>query len=293
MKIGFIGLGIMGKPMAKNLMDAGYPLVVFNRSKESVKELVNYGALAGKSPKDVSEQSDVIITMLPDSPDVEMVFNDEEGLLSGLTEGKIVIDMSSIDPGTSERLNKLVEKSGSHMLDAPVSGGEEGAVNAQLAIMVGGSKQIFDRMLPVFEKLGKTITHVGDNVGAGNTVKLINQIMVAVHMASMSEALAFGSKAGVKPDVAYEAIKHGLAGSKVLDMKISNVTSVEFQPGFRINLHYKDLNNALKKANEIDFPLVFASRVNEMFEQLINGGDGALDHSGLYKLYHLYNNEQS
>lgn len=283
MKIGFIGLGIMGKPLAKNLLKGGFELIVCNRSRPSVDELAALGAGTADGPKAAAEEADVVITMLPDSPQVEEVIAGPGGVLEGVREGAIVIDMSSINPATARRLAGQLAERGVTMLDAPVSGGEIGAIEAKLAIMVGGPEEVFERVRPIFEKMGTTITRVGE-VGAGNTVKLINQIMVAVNIASVSEALAFGRQAGVDPRIAYEAVKSGLAASRVLDNKIGNIADEVFKPGFRVELHRKDLRNALLLAEEIGMELSLTGQMAARFDKLIELGYGAEDHSALYRV---------
>lgn len=283
-RIGFIGLGVMGKPMAKNLINGGYELIVYNRSHAAVEELLALGARPADSPREVAEQADVVITMLPDSPQVEEVIAGPNGVIEGIRSGSIVVDMSSINPMVIRQLSELLQQKGSHLLDAPVSGGEIGAIEGILAIMVGGPEQIVEQVRPILEKMGRTITRVGD-VGAGNTVKLINQMIVAVNIASVAEALAFGKQAGVDPHVAYEAIKGGLAASRVLDTKIANMAQESFKPGFRIELHRKDLRNAIQLADEIGFELDLTRQMSEHFDQLIENGYGAEDHSALYRTF--------
>lgn len=281
MKIGFIGLGIMGKPMAKNLIKAGYHLNVFNRSQPAIDELVREGATAYKNPKEIAEASDVIMTMLPDSLDVEKVILDSNGVIEGIGKGnKIVVDMSSINPLVAKKVSKKLSDSHVPMLDAPVSGGEIGAIEGKLAFMVGGPEDAFNEVKDILLGMGSTITRVGE-IGAGNTVKLINQVIVAINLLGISEALSFGKKAGVDPLMAFEAIKGGLAGSRVLETKINNIKECSFEPGFRINLHEKDLNNAIAMANEVNAELRITNQIIEMFQQL----DGEDDHSALYKVY--------
>jgi 2-hydroxy-3-oxopropionate reductase len=281
-KIGFIGLGIMGKPMARNLMKKGYSLVVYNRSKGPIEELVNDGAKAALSPKEVAEKSEIIITMLPDSPEVAEVILGENGLLEGARKGAIIIDMSSISPVITKKIYKEVSKKDVKMIDAPVSGGETGAIEGALAIMVGGEKKVFEDCLGIFKVLGKSIVHVGD-IGAGGFVKLANQIIVALNMEAMSEALVLGVKAGVDPKLLYEAIKGGLAGSRVLDAKVPSILERRFKAGFKIRLHIKDLKNALNSAKELGIPLPLTSLVHEMFQALNREGKGEEDHSAIIK----------
>jgi len=284
MKIGFIGLGIMGKPMATNLIRAGYNLCVYNRSKSPVEELVRLGASPAQHPKEVAQVSDIVITMLPDSPQVEEVVFGTNGLSEGFTPGKIYLDMSSIDPMTAKKAAVALREQGVVMLDSPVSGGEIGAIEAKLSIFVGGPQEIFDRMRPLLEKMGTTVTRVGD-IGAGNAVKLINQIIVAINMAAISEGLAFGQKAGIDPIAAYEAIRGGLAGSRVLETKISNISHRHFTPGFRIQLHEKDLKNALSMGKEVGASLEFTQRVLKIFSFLAKSGCSSEDHSALIKWF--------
>lgn len=281
-KIGFIGLGIMGKPMARNLMKKGYNLVVHNRSRGAVDELAKQGAEAASSPKEVAEKSNIIITMLPDSPEVEDVILGKNGVLEGARKGHVIIDMSSISPVVTKKIHSEVSRKGIKMIDAPVSGGETGAVEGALAIMVGGEKKVFEDCLDILNVLGKSIVHVGD-IGAGGTVKLANQIIVALNMEAMSEALVLGMKAGVDPKLLYEAIRGGLAGSRVLDVKVPNILERRFDPGFRIRLHIKDLKNALNTARETGVPLPITSLVHEMFQALNIEGKGEEDHSAIIK----------
>jgi len=279
-KIGFIGLGIMGKPMAKNLLEAGYPLTVHNRSPLPVNELTALGASKAESPKETAQKSDVIITMLPDSPDVEKVILGENGVFEGAKSGTVIIDMSSIAPLVSIRISAEIEKKGVEMLDAPVSGGETGAIQGTLAIMVGGKEEIFNAHLDILKVMGKSVVRVGD-IGAGGFTKLANQVIVAINIAAISEALVLGKKAGLNPEFLYKAIREGLAGSNVLDAKINNILKRHFKPGFKIKLHRKDLNNVLLTAKELDIPLPLTSLVQQMMVSLINEGKGEDDHSAL------------
>lgn len=281
-KIGFIGLGIMGKPMAKNLMKAGFELVVHNRSVAPVKELMSEGAEGAHTPKETAEKSDMIITMLPDSPDVELVVLGENGIIEGAKEGTIIIDMSSISPVMTRKIDERVSEKGIKMLDAPVSGGEVGAIEGTLAIMVGGEKEVYEKCLPLLQAMGKSIVHVG-GIGAGGSVKLANQIIVALNMEAMSEALVLGVKAGVDPKLLYEAIKGGFAGSRVLDAKINPILERKFDPGFKLKLHLKDLKNALNTARELNVPLPVTGLVHEMFQALNLDGKGEDDHSAIIK----------
>jgi 2-hydroxy-3-oxopropionate reductase len=285
MKVGFIGLGIMGKPMAKRLLKANVELYVNNRSRPAVEELMGLGAIQMSSAKEVAENTDVIILMLPDSPDVEKVIAGPLGIIEAATiEGKVIIDMSSINPVTSRKMSEKLILKGAFLLDAPVSGGETGAIEAKLAIMVGGPKEKFETVKPILEKMGTSINRVGE-IGSGNSVKLMNQIMVAIHIASLSEAVAFGKKAGIDPRIAFEAIRGGLAGSKVMEMKIENLAEEIFKPGFRIELHAKDLRNAISMAKDIGADMPLSQQMLNWFEELSEEGFAHEDHSGLYRKY--------
>ncbi len=284
MKVGFIGLGIMGKPMAKNLAKAGYDLVVLDRNTQVVEELVSAGAIAAESPKAVAEQVEVVITMLPNSPHVKEVVLGENGVIEGAKKGLAVIDMSSIAPLVSREISEKLAEVGVEMLDAPVSGGEPKAIEGTLSVMVGGNKEIFEKYFDVMKAMAASVVYVGD-IGAGNTTKLANQIIVALNIAAMSEALVLATKAGVNPDLVYQAIRGGLAGSTVLDAKAPLVMDRKFDPGFRINLHIKDLANVLETSHEIGVPLPLTSAVMEMMQALKVDGLGDADHCGLVQYY--------
>ncbi len=279
-KIGFIGLGIMGKPMSRNLLKAGYELVVYDIVPALVEELAAAGAARGASPKDVAARTDIVITMLPDGPEVEQVILGPDGILDGARPGLIVVDMSSISPLVAQRAGAECARRGVEFLDAPVSGGEPGAINATLAIMVGGEAATFEKVLPVLKAMGSSVTLTGP-VGAGNFTKLANQIMVACNIAAMGEALALATKAGLNPEVVFNAVKGGLAGSAVLNAKAPMVISRNFKPGFRIRLHQKDLRNALQAAEALKVPLPQTSLVQQMLMSLMNEGKGDCDHSAL------------
>ena len=279
-KLGFVGLGIMGKPMAKNLLKAGYEVVAYDIVGEALEEVVSDGAEAGESPKDVAQKTNIIITMLPDGPDVEKVVLGSNGVLEGAQSGSVIIDMSSISPLVSKNVYEECQKKGVELLDAPVSGGEPGAISGTLAIMVGGNKKIFDKHLSMLEVLGKSVILTGD-IGAGNITKLANQIMVAVNIAGMSEALVLAAKAGVDPAVVFEAIRGGLAGSAVLEAKGPMVLDGNFKPGFRIRLHQKDLHNALLTAKELGVTVPLTGIVQQMITALINDGKADSDHSAI------------
>jgi 2-hydroxy-3-oxopropionate reductase len=279
-RIGFIGLGIMGKPMSKNLLKAGHALVVYDVRPEPIEEVVAAGAERGASAKDVAARAGIIITMLPDGPDVEEVVLGPGGVLEGAAAGAIVIDMSSISPVVAQKVGAACAARGVEFLDAPVSGGEPKAIDGTLAIMVGGKQEVFDQVLPVLKAMGTSVTLTG-GVGAGNVTKLANQIIVALNIAAMGEALTLATKAGVNPEVVFNAIKGGLAGSTVLNAKAPMVIARNFKPGFRIRLHHKDLRNALAAAAALNVPLPLTGLVQQELVALINDGKGDWDHSGI------------
>ncbi|NLW06614.1 MAG: 2-hydroxy-3-oxopropionate reductase [Clostridia bacterium] len=283
-KIGFIGLGIMGKPMAKNLLKAGYELVVYDLRKEPVAELAAAGASGADSVAAVAASSEVIITMLPNSPEVKEVLLGPEGIITAAKAGTIVIDMSSIAPLVSREVAERLASRGIRMLDAPVSGGEPGAIKGTLSIMVGGNKEDFDACYPILKAMGSSVVLVGE-IGAGNVTKLANQIIVALNIAAMSEALVLATKAGVDPELVYQAIRGGLAGSNVLNAKAPLVLQRQFKPGFRIKLHIKDLNNVLETAHEVGVPLPLTAAVLEMMQALKVDGLAEADHGALVRFY--------
>jgi 2-hydroxy-3-oxopropionate reductase len=279
-RIGFVGLGIMGKPMAKNLVKAGYGVTVYNRSSAAVDEVVAEGATAGTSSADVASKSDIIVLMVPDSPDSEAVVLGKNGLLEGAAAGSLIIDMSSIEPGVSQRIHDACAEKGVNFIDAPVSGGEPMAISGDLAIMVGGTSANFERAQPVFEVLGKSAVLCGDN-GAGNVTKLANQIVVGANIHGLAEALVLATKAGVNPETVFDAIKGGLAGSNVMNAKGPMMFERNFAPGFRLELHYKDINNAVKAANDMDLPLQVTANLQQVMKALVGWGEGGNDHSGI------------
>src|SRR5215210_4299895 len=262
-RVGFIGLGIMGLPMAKNLMQAGYDLSVHNRSPEKAQELGEQGATVATSPREVAENSDVVITMLPDSPQVREVVVGEGGVLEGIGEGSLLVDMSTISPVVTEELAEAVKQKGASMLDAPVSGGDVGAIEGTLSIMVGGEEEDFERARPLFDAMGKTITHVGP-IGAGQVTKAANQVVVALTIEAVSEALVLGSAGGVSPEKVLEVLSGGLAGNKVMEVKREKFLSHEFEPGFRSELHHKDLGIALAAGREYGVVLPVTAIVDQM-----------------------------
>jgi 2-hydroxy-3-oxopropionate reductase len=279
--VGFIGLGIMGKPMAENLIEAGYDLVAYNRTSEKAGELD--GATVAETPREVAEQSDITITMLPDSPQVEEVLAGEDGVLEGIKEGALIVDMSTISPVVTEELSEKAKEKGASMLDAPVSGGDVGAIEGTLSIMVGGSEGDFERARPLFEIMGGTVTHVGP-VGTGQVVKAANQIVVALTIEAVSEALVLGSKGGVAPEKILDVLGGGLAGNKVMEVKREKMLEHSFDPGFRVELHHKDLGIALAAGREYGVTLPVTAVVDQMLETLKMLGRGDQDHSALLTL---------
>ena len=283
-KIGFVGLGIMGKPMAKNLLKAGYELVVFDINQEAVAEVVVAGAVKAENAKEVAAKSEAVITMLPNSPHVKTAVLGENGVLAGAKPGLILIDMSSIAPLAAQEVAAAVAKQGVEMLDAPVSGGEPKAIDGSLSIMVGGKQEIFDRCVELLSKMGKSVVRCGD-IGAGNTTKLANQIIVALNIAALSEALVLATKAGVDPELVFNAIRGGLAGSTVMEAKAPMILAGNFKPGFKIDLHIKDLANAIETGHDVGVPLPLTSSVMEILQALKVDGKGQNDHSGIAMYY--------
>jgi 2-hydroxy-3-oxopropionate reductase len=282
-RIGFIGLGIMGRPMARNLLGAGFDLVVHSRSRGPVDELVAAGADAASSPAEVAATSDVTITMLPDTTDVEEVLAGDDGVLSAASAGSLVIDMSTIDPGPTRRLAAAFEERDVAMLDAPVSGGERGAIGATLSIMVGGGDAAFERAHPVFEALGGTIVHVGP-IGAGQVCKACNQLVVAATIEAVAEALALAERSGVDARRVREALLGGFAGSKILEVHGQRMLDRTFEPGFRARLHAKDARIVLGAAREVGADVPSFEVVARQLDRLVADGDGELDHAALYTL---------
>ena len=279
-QIGFVGLGIMGKPMARNLMQAGYALTVYDIVGEPVEELATEGATPAASSAEVAATTDKIITMLPDSADSERAILGPNGVLEGAKPGSIVIDMSSISPIVSQKIAAECARQGVAMLDAPVSGGEPGAINGTLAIMVGGPPEIFDQCVDLLRVMGGNVALTGE-VGAGNTTKLANQIIVALNITALSEALVLAQKAGVDPEKVFQAIRGGLAGSAVMEAKAPMMLERNFQAGFRIRLHQKDLRNVLQAAQELNVPLPATALVQQMLGSLVNAGESEADHSAI------------
>ncbi len=283
MNIGFIGLGIMGRPMAKNLLKAGYALTVYDKFAPA-DDLVALGAKAASSNKEVAMQSDIIITMLPNSPHVKEAVLGKDGVLEGAKPGTILVDMSSIAPAASQELCAALQPKGVLMLDAPVSGGEPKAIDGTLAIMVGGDAKAFETVKPLLEKMGSSVVLVGD-IGAGNVTKLANQIVVALNIAAVSEAFVLATKAGVNPEAVFNAIKGGLAGSTVMNAKVPMMLDGNFKPGFRIELHIKDLQNALDTAHDLNVAVPLTANVMETMQTLKCDDMGANDHSAIVRYY--------
>jgi len=282
-EVGFIGLGIMGAPMARNLVKAGYDVTVYNRSRGAVEELEKEGATGASSPREVAETSDVVITMLPDSPQVREVVEDGGGILEGVREGALVVDMSTISPVVTGELAGKIGERGASMLDAPVSGGDVGAQQGTLSIMVGGSEEDFERARPLFDVMGGTVNHVGPT-GTGQVVKAANQVVVALTIEAVSEALVLGSKGGVAPEKILDVLGGGLAGSKVMEVKREKFLSHDFSPGFRSELHHKDLGIALAAAREYGISLPNTAAVDQMLQTMKSKGWGGEDHSALLRV---------
>ncbi|MBE5768845.1 MAG: 2-hydroxy-3-oxopropionate reductase [Clostridiales bacterium] len=292
MKVGLIGLGIMGKPMGKNLVKKGYDLMVFDLNKAAVAELVECGAKAAENTRELAENCDVILTMLPNSPHVKSVMLEGENAVANyVKEGTVFIDMSSINPVASREISDALAKKGVVMLDAPVSGGEPKAVDGTLAFMVGGPEDVFEAHKELLGAMGSSVVRCGE-IGAGNVTKLCNQVVVAINIAAVSEAMMLGQLSGVEPEKIFEAIKGGLAGSTVMNAKAPMMMDQNFKPGFRIDLHIKDLTNVVDAAKVVDAPLPLTSQVMEMMKILHRDGDGACDHSALMKYYQKLTGEE-
>ena len=280
LKVGYIGLGLMGKSMARNILKAGFPLVVHNRSRAAVNEMVAEGATPGNSPAEVAAQVDVIFTNLPDTPDVELVALGEEGIIAGAHEGLIFVDNSTIKPGAARAIAAKLAEKGVFSLDAPVSGGDIGAKNGTLTIMVGGDAVALEKVMPVFRAMGKTITLVGE-AGAGQVAKAANQIMVAAQMVAMGELLIFSKKAGVDPQKVVEAIKAGAAQCWTLDVKPQRLFDGNRQPGFKAYMQAKDLNIVMESAREYGIPLPTTAENTQLFNAMLQMGMAELDNSAV------------
>jgi 2-hydroxy-3-oxopropionate reductase len=283
-KIGFIGLGIMGKPMSRNLLKAGFQLVIYDIDRAPVEELKQAGAEVGASPMDVAAKAHVIITMLPNSPHVKAAVLGKDGVIEGAHKGSIVVDMSSITPIVSREISEALAQKGIRMLDAPVSGGEPKAIDGSLSIMAGGAQADFDEVLPIFKAMGSSAVLTGGS-GAGSVTKLANQIIVQLNIAAVSEALVMATKAGVDPELVYKAIRGGLAGSTVLDAKAPLMLDRKFDPGGRISTNLKDIANVLETSHEIGVPLPLTAVVMEILQALKADGMGNLDHGAIVRFY--------
>ena len=283
-KIGFIGLGIMGKPMAKNLLKAGHEVVVYDIVPAGVTELVAAGAKAAASSKAVAEQCNFIITIVPNSPHVKAAIFGPNGVAEGIKKGALVVDMSSIDPTVSKEVGAELAKKGVRFVDAPVSGGEPKAIDGTLSIMCGGAKADFDEALPILKCMGASVVLCGA-IGAGNVTKMANQIVVALNIAALSEAMVLATKSGVDPQLVFDAIKGGLAGSTVMNAKAPMMLDRNIKPGFRINLHIKDLDNAMAAGHAVGVPLPLTGQAREIMTSLKVDGMGDADHSAIVRFY--------
>ncbi len=289
MKIGFIGLGIMGRPMAKNLLKAGHELLVFDYHADAVQDLVSSGAAAAANAKEIGAACTTVITMVPNSPHVRAALLGENGVAEGAKEGTVILDMSSIDPTESKAIGAELAKKGIEMLDCPVSGGEPKAIDGTLSVMCGGKKDLFDRYYDVLMVMAASVVYVGE-LGSGNVAKLANQMVVAVNIAVVAEALTFAKKAGTDPELVFRAIRGGLAGSTVMEAKAPMMLAGNYKPGFRIDLHIKDLNNALNAAHAVHAPAPLTGELMEMMQALKADDLGECDHSSLVKYYEKVSN---
>ena len=280
LKVGYIGLGLMGKSIARNILKAGFPIVIHNRSRAAVDELVAEGATAASSPSEVASQADVVFTNLPDSPDVEKVVLGEKGIIAGAHHGLVYVDNSTIKPASARRIAEKLKEKNVSALDAPVSGGDIGARNGTLTIMVGGETSALERVMPVLLAMGKTVTHVGD-AGAGQVAKAANQIMVAAQMVAMGELLVFAKKAGVDPRKVVDAIKGGAAQCWTLDVKPPRLFDGNRNPGFKSRMQLKDLRIVMETAKEYDIPISSTIENTKLFQQMIDAGMGELDNSAV------------
>jgi len=282
-KIGFIGVGIMGRHMASHLLEAGYQLIAYDVVPEALDFVVSNGAEKGGSCKDVAARSDLIISMVPDSPDVEKAALGQDGIIETAREGLIYVDMSTIAPGVAIKVAEELGAKGVRCLDAPVSGGETGAINATLSIMVGGPEDLFNEVKPIFEVMGKTIILCGGN-GAGQTVKACNQIQVALNFVGMAEAFVLGAKAGVDPAIILQVLSGGYAQTRVMDVRGPKLIKGEFEPGFKSKFHYKDLNIIMETAKEFNVPLPATAVAHTLFTAMLASGRGDLDHSAVINI---------
>lgn len=282
-RVGFVGLGIMGRPMARNVLAAGFAVVVYDLIADAVNDLVSVGAIAANSPAEVATASDVVLLCLPDSPDVEAAMTGGQGLLAGARSGQIFVDMSTISPVTARTLAAKAAAQGVILLDAPVSGGQVGAANGTLSIMVGGDENALERVRPILASMGKTILHLGES-GAGQVAKACNQLVIAVTIEAVAEAMVLASKAGVDPAKVRAALLGGYANSRVLDGHGERFLERNFTPGFRTRLQYKDLNIALDAGRAYGAPMPAAALVHQLYGSMMARGEGDLDHSALITL---------
>ena len=289
MKVGFIGLGIMGKPMAKNLIKAGHELVVCDFNQSAVDELVALGAKAGKNGAEIAPQVEVVITMVPNSPHVRAAVLGEGGVIEGATKDTVIIDMSSIDPVESKKINEELAKKGIEFLDCPVSGGEPKAIDGTLSIMCGGNKEVWEKYKPLLDCMGGSVVYVGP-IGSGNVAKLANQMIVAINIGACAEAFTFAKKMGTDPELVYQAIRGGLAGSTVMDAKVPMMLDGNYNPGFRIDLHIKDLTNALNASHAINMPVPLTANLMEVMQELKNHDEGGCDHDDIVRYYERMTN---
>lgn len=285
-RIGFIGLGIMGKPMAQNLLKAGYPLVVYNRSHPAMEALAAEGAIVADSPKAVAQQAAIVISCVSDSPDVEAVALGSDGIIEGAKPGSLYIDMSTIAPATARQVYTALKEKGVDALDAPVSGGDIGAQQGTLSIMVGGDEAAFQRSLPILQAMGKKIIHIGE-AGAGQVTKACNQIVVALTVQAVAEALTLAKKSGVDVARVRDALIGGFAQSRILEVHGKRILDGDFQPGFKLNLHRKDMSIVLQTGREVGVPLLGSAQVTTLMDALLAQGKGDLDNAALATLYEL------
>jgi 2-hydroxy-3-oxopropionate reductase len=291
-RIGFIGLGSMGKPMAHNLVKAGFPVYILTRTSSKAEDLLAAGAQWCDTSKEIAQKSDVVITMLPDTPDVEQVVAGKEGIFDGIRPGMLIIDMSTISPITVRKLAREAEARGGDFLDAPVSGGDIGAQNGTLSIMVGGKESAFARAMPIFQAMGKTILLIGD-AGAGQITKAANQILTSIHIDAVAEALVFAIKAGVDPHKVHQALMGGSAYSRILEKNGQKMMDRSFKPGFRMRLHRKDLDITLEAGRAYGAALPITGHVRELMTQAIEDGQGDMDNSSLILLLEKLSNIQN
>jgi 2-hydroxy-3-oxopropionate reductase len=282
-RIGFIGLGIMGRPMAGHLVDAGNAVTVWNRTRNKMSALVERGAAAGESPREVAARSDITITMVADTPDVLDVILGSEGVIHGVRRGSIVVDMSTISPAATREIAQKLSERGAEMLDAPVSGGEKGAIDAALSIMVGGKPEVFERVLPVFQKLGKAIVHLGE-IGAGQVTKACNQLVLSLTLLGVAEALTLARKSGVDPAKVRAALLGGFAQSRVLELHGQRMLDQNFEPGFRTRLYHKDMGIVMETGRSAGMPLVGGALAAQLYQVAMNQGFGEKDYSVLARI---------